>query len=72
MKNKLSIIFVLIISNLFIFNTESNSQISFDVTEIEILDGGNKIIGKNRGTITTKQMSLNLIKLKIFLKHKVM
>ena len=53
MKNKLSIIFVLIISNLFIFNTESNSQISFDVTEIEILDGGNKIIGKNRGTITT-------------------
>ena len=29
----------------------SNDQISFDVTEIEILDGGNKIIGKNRGTI---------------------
>ena len=31
----------------------SNDQISFDVSEIEILDGGNKIIGKNRGTITT-------------------
>ena len=31
----------------------SDDQISFDVTEIEILDGGNKIIGKNRGTITT-------------------
>ena len=26
---------------------------SFDVTEIEILDGGNRIIGKNRGTINT-------------------
>ena len=31
----------------------SNEQINFDVTEIEILDGGNIIVGKNRGTITT-------------------
>ena len=31
----------------------SSDQINFDVTEIEILDGGNKIIGKNIGTITT-------------------
>ena len=53
MKNKLSIIFFLIASNLFIFNTYSYAQINFDVTEIEILDGGDKIIGKNRGTITT-------------------
>ncbi|MDC2985631.1 LPS assembly protein LptD [Candidatus Pelagibacter sp.] len=54
MKNKIFIIFLIIISNLFIFKTYSNDQISFDVTEIEILDGGNKIIGKNRGTITSK------------------
>ena len=36
-----------------IFYVHSNEQIYFDVSEIEILDGGNKIIGKNRGTITT-------------------
>ena len=35
------------------FFANSNEQFSFDVTEIEILDGGNKIIGKNRGTIST-------------------
>ena len=52
MINKLIVLF-LIIFNLSIFNTYSNDQINFDVTEIEILDGGNKIIGKNRGTITT-------------------
>ena len=52
MTNKFTIFF-LIIFNLLIFNAYSNDQISFDVTEIEILDGGNKIIGKNRGTITT-------------------
>ena len=52
MPNKIIILLVLI-SNLFILNAFSNDQISFDVTEIEILDNGNKIIGKNRGTITT-------------------
>ena len=31
----------------------SNEQISFDVNEIEILEDGNKIVGKNRGIITT-------------------
>ena len=51
MINKL-IIFFFIISSLSIFNAHSSDQINFDVTEIEILDGGNKIIGKNRGTIT--------------------
>ena len=52
MLNKIIILLVLI-SNLFILNAFSNDQISFDVSEIEILDNGNKIIGKNRGTITT-------------------
>ena len=51
MKNKF--ILLLIISNLFFFNVYSDDQINFDVSEIEILDGGNKIIGKNRGTIST-------------------
>ena len=52
MINK-SIIIFFIISSLSILNANSSDQINFDVTEIEILDGGNKIIGKNRGTITT-------------------
>ena len=52
MINKL-IIFFFIISSLSILNAHSSDQINFDVTEIEILDGGNKIVGKNRGTITT-------------------
>ena len=52
MLNKITIFF-LIIFNLIIFKVNGNEQISFDVTEIEILENGNKIIGKNRGTITT-------------------
>ena len=52
MLNK-TILLLILISNLFILNAFSNDQISFDVSEIEILDNGNKIIGKNRGTITT-------------------
>ena len=52
MQNKFFIILIVIL-NLVILNAHSNDQINFDVSEIEILDGGNKIIGKNRGTITT-------------------
>ena len=47
MQNKIIIIFV-IFFNLIIFNVYSNDQITFDVSEIEILDGGNKIVGKKR------------------------
>ena len=43
----------MIIFNSFFFNAYSNDQINFDVSEIEILDGGDRIIGKKRGTITT-------------------
>ena len=46
-------IFFLIIFNFIFLNGFSDEQISFDVNEIEILDGGNKIIGKNRGIINT-------------------
>ena len=34
-------------------NAYSDDQINFDVSEIEILDGGDRIIGKKRGTLTT-------------------
>ena len=51
MRNKI-IIFFLLFYNFLIYQAYSNDQISFDVSEIEILDGGNKIIGKNRGTIS--------------------
>ena len=52
MQNKI-IILIVIILNLSILNAQSNDQITFDVSELEILEGGNKIIGKNRGIITT-------------------
>ena len=52
MQNK-TFLFFLIVFNLLSIHTYGSDQISFDVTEIEIIDGGNKIIGKNRGTITT-------------------
>ncbi len=42
------LIFFYLIGN----NVHSNEQISFDVNEIEILDDGNKVVGKNRGIIT--------------------
>ena len=52
MQNKVLIIFF-IICNLIIVQAHGNDQINFDVSEIEILEDGNKIIGKNRGSITT-------------------
>ena len=52
MLNKI-IIFLVIISNIFILNVYGDDQVSFDISEIEILENGNKIIGKKRGTITT-------------------
>ena len=48
-----------IILNIFAFNANGDDQISFDVSEIEILDGGNKIIGSKRGNITTNNIVLN-------------
>ena len=50
MINK-TLIFFSILFHLISFDVYSNEQLSFDVTEIEILDGGDKIIGKNRGII---------------------
>ncbi len=53
MKNKIFIFFTIVLSNLIFFNVSSNDQLNFDISQIEILEGGNKIIGKKRGKITT-------------------
>ena len=45
MQNKF-IIFLTILFSLMISKVYSDDQFNFDVTEIEILDNGNKIIGK--------------------------
>ena len=53
MLNKIFVAFLIffyLIGN----DVHSNEQISFDVNEIEILDDGNKVVGKNRGIITTE------------------
>ena len=48
MLNKLLIIFIIILNNFFLFNAYSDDQINFDVSQIEVLEGGNKIIGKKK------------------------
>ena len=53
MLNKILILFIIIFNNFIFSNSFSNDQINFDITEIEILDGGKKIIGKKRGTVKT-------------------
>ena len=53
MPNRILILFLIILNN-FIFSNELHSEeLNFDISQIEILDGGNKIIGKKRGKITT-------------------
>ena len=44
-------IFIIIINIFFCFNISANEQFTFDVTELEISDNGNKIRGFNRGKI---------------------
>ena len=53
MINKLLIIIIIILNNFFLNYAYSEDQINFDVSQIEVLEGGNKIIGKKRGTIKT-------------------
>ena len=53
MINKLLIFFFIILNNFFLYYAYSDDQINFDISQIEVLEGGNKIIGKKRGTITT-------------------
>ena len=53
MLNKNFIFFIIISFNLIFSNVSSNDQLNFDISQIEIIDGGNKIIGKKRGKITS-------------------
>ena len=55
MKNKFKTFLFLI--NIFFLDVcilNANEQFNFDVTEIEIIEDGNKFIGKKRGLITTE------------------
>ena len=74
MQNKIQIFFIIIL-NIFISSSAfGETQLNFDVSQIEILDGGDKIIGNKRGTISTNDGiiidadNLNTIKIKIFFK----
>ena len=54
MKNKLVIILLICFFNFFLVkNIFANEQFNFKVSEIEILEEGNKIVGSKRGTIST-------------------
>ena len=54
MKNKIkNLIFYIIINFILILNLEATEQFNFEVTEIEITQNGNKVVGKKRGLITT-------------------
>ena len=54
MKNKFISFFSIFFLNFFLTITVcANEQFNFNVSEIEILDEGNKIIGSKRGTISS-------------------
>ena len=54
MKNKLKNIVLILSILLFSFSfLNAKEQFNFDITELEILENGNKFVGKKRGTITT-------------------
>ena len=54
MKNKFISFFLICFLNFFLSITVcANEQFNFNVSEIEILDEGNKIIGSKGGTVTS-------------------
>ena len=53
MKNKIYNFIFLLFFALFSLNVNSQEQFNFDVTQIDILENGNKFIGTKRGTITS-------------------
>ena len=55
MKNSMYKITLILFFLLFSFKANSLDQFNFDVTEVEIIDNGNKFIGKKRGKIITDQ-----------------
>ena len=55
MINNLKPLVVIFISIFTFLNVNANEQFNFDVTEIEILENGNKIIGSKKGRVTTNE-----------------
>ena len=53
MKNKLFKVILSVIFCLIPLSVSGSEQFNFDVTEVEILEKGNKFIGKKRGVVTT-------------------
>ncbi len=54
MKNKILLILTLFSINFFLIEfSNAQDQFSFDVSELEVLENGNKIIGSKRGKIST-------------------
>ena len=53
MKNKLFIIFFIFCFNSILLKAHGVESFNFDITEIQILENGNKFIGSKRGTITS-------------------
>ncbi len=53
MKNKFLSLLIIFLINLSFTSANAENEFNFNITEIEILDDGNKIIGKNRGDITS-------------------
>ena len=53
MKNNFLFFITIIFFNVLIFSTEAYEQFNFDITEVEILNEGNRFLGKKRGKITT-------------------
>ena len=53
MKNKLFIIFIVLFFNFVFFKALGAESFNFDVTEIQVLENGNKFVGTKRGIITS-------------------
>ena len=53
MKNKMSKIIIFLFIYFLSLNSNASEQFNFDITEIEILENGNKFLGNKRGKITT-------------------
>ena len=53
MKNKIFKFILLFVFYFVFLNANSQEQFNFDVTEVQILDDGNKFVGKQRGKISS-------------------
>ena len=52
MKNKMSKIIIFLFIYFLSLNSNASEQFNFDITEIEILENGNKFLGNKRGKIS--------------------